>query len=73
MIRFNDKKYKFVVCTFCGYNNEEERLVNKYGTCLRCSKIIDKKAYLKRKLWEANHKKKIKEGCNYYEDFTRRY
>ena len=57
MFDFKNKNYKFVECPFCGYNNEEKRLT-KYGTCLRCSKIIDKKSYLRRRLWEANHRKK---------------
>lgn len=71
--RNKDKKpVKFIVCPFCGYNNVEERLINKYGTCLRCSKIIDKKAYLKRRLWEEKHKRKIMEGFNYYDEFKRK-
>lgn len=71
MIGNNFKKIKqnFIVCPHCGYNNEEQRLINKYGTCLRCNKIVDKKAYLKRRLWEANHRKQIKEGLGYYDDF----
>lgn len=61
----HNKKLNFVVCQFCGYNNEFNRFQN-YGTCLRCHKIIDQKTYLKRKLWEANNRYKIKEE-NYYD------
>lgn len=74
MSNFNNKnRNSFIVCPFCGYNNEAVRCINKYGTCLRCNKIIDKKAYLKRKLWEANHKRIIKEGLDYYDNFERKY
>lgn len=63
-MNFSKKRVEFVVCKFCGYNNEFFRFQN-YGTCLRCHKIIDPKVYIKRRLWEENHKRKIKE--NYYE------
>lgn len=63
---FNHKKdLSFVVCQFCGYNNEFNRFQN-YGTCLRCHKIIDPKVYLKRKLWETNNRKYIREE-DYYD------
>lgn len=39
-------KKHYVTCE-CGYNNAKRRFV-LYGTCLRCGKILDKKAYLKR-------------------------
>lgn len=63
----NNRSHKltFIICPFCGYNNELTRF-QLYGTCLRCHKIVDKKVYLKRRLWEANHRRKIKE-LNYYE------
>ena len=54
----------FIKCPFCGYNNENERFQN-YGTCLRCHKIIDKKVYLKRRLWEEKNKRRVREE-NYY-------
>lgn len=58
---FNHKnKLNFVVCQFCGYNNEFNRFQN-YGTCLRCHKIIDPKIYLRRKLWESKHRRYIEE------------
>lgn len=58
---FNRKnKLNFVVCKFCGYNNEKNRFQN-YGTCLRCHKIIDPKIYLRRKLWESKHRRYIEE------------
>ena len=41
----------FIECPYCGYNNESKRF-QSYGTCLRCHRIIDKKIYLKRKIWE---------------------
>ena len=49
-------KEKFIVCE-CGYHNSKERN-NLYGTCLRCGKIIDKKAYLGRLIWEKNGRKR---------------
>lgn len=55
-----NKKLNFVVCQYCGYNNEFNRFQN-YGTCLRCHKIVDPKTYIKRKLWEANHRRYIEE------------
>ena len=67
-----NKKFNYIVCPYCGYNNESTRLINKYGTCLRCGKVVNKKAYIKRRLWEANHKQKIKEGIEYYDDFRRK-
>ena len=57
------KKYvyiEFVECPFCGYNNEPKRF-QYYGTCLRCHEIIDKKIYLKRKIYEAKNNRKLKE------------
>lgn len=54
------KKEFFVVCQFCGYNNKYKRF-QIYGTCLRCHKIIDPKIYLKRKLWEAKNRYKVRE------------
>lgn len=61
MINFKkDVQVNFVECPFCGYNNYKERL-NLYGTCLRCHSIIDKKIYLKRKLWESKTKYKVRE------------
>lgn len=59
------KEKHFIVCPSCGYNNEKERF-SKYGTCLRCHKIVDPKIYLKRKLWEAKFRRKLKEE-DYYE------
>lgn len=50
----------FVVCPHCGYNNEERRF-NLYGTCLRCHKVIDQKVYLRRRLWEENNRRKMRE------------
>ena len=50
---------EFIVCPFCGYNNESRRFAF-YGTCLRCHKIIDKKIYLKRRIWEDRMKYKMK-------------
>lgn len=41
-------KHNFVVCK-CGYNNKIE-YVNYYGSCLRCGKILNEKAYFKKKL-----------------------
>ena len=53
---FNDFiKKEYVVCPFCGYNNEKERFTY-FGTCLRCNKIIDKKLYLKRRIYESQRK-----------------
>ena len=57
------EKINFIVCPYCGYNNEFYRFQN-YGTCLRCHKVIDPKVYLKRKLWEANNKRFVKEDIN---------
>ena len=56
----HDFATKFVVCQFCGYNNESKRFQN-YGTCLRCHKIMDPKIYLRRRLWETNHRRYIDE------------
>ena len=58
-------KTKFVVCKYCGYNNEFYRFKN-YGTCLRCGKIIDGKVYLKCKLDLANKKINIREDHEVY-------
>lgn len=59
------RRLKFVVCKYCGYNNEFYRFRN-YGTCLRCNKIIDEKVYLKTKLDLANRKINIREDYNEY-------
>lgn len=58
------KKENFVVCQYCGYNNKYRRFT-LYGTCLRCHKIVDPKVYLKRRLWEENHRTKLREE-DYY-------
>lgn len=50
----------FLECPYCGYNNERQRFY-RYGTCLRCHKILDKKVYLKRVMWEEKTKRRIKE------------
>lgn len=55
-----DVHINFVECPKCGYNNYKDRF-NLYGTCLRCHSIIDKKIYLKRKLWESKTKYKVRE------------
>ena len=39
----------FVKCPHCGYNNKIE-LFAKYGTCLKCLKILDDKVYFRTKL-----------------------
>lgn len=49
MRRSNDTKKEFmeknfVVCPYCHYNNEKNRFY-QFGTCLKCSKIIDEKVY----------------------------
>lgn len=59
------EKVKFIICPYCGYNNEFFRFQN-YGTCLRCDNIIDKKVYLKHKLDLANRKIVIREDYNEY-------
>jgi len=56
----NKLKVKYVICPKCGYNNKKERF-SLYGTCLRCHRIIDKKIFIKRLLWEVNTKYKIYE------------
>ena len=33
----------FIVCDKCGYNNFDYN-VERYGTCLRCGKVLDEKA-----------------------------
>lgn len=43
----------FIKCPKCGYNNEEKRF-QLFGTCLRCNCIMDKKLYLKRRLYLSN-------------------
>lgn len=61
MANFDKKRHlDFVVCQYCGYNNERKRF-NFYGTCLRCHKIMDQKIYLKRLLWQANNRKYLEE------------
>lgn len=52
-------KLTFIECPFCGYNNEETRF-SFFGTCLRCHKVVDKKIYIKRLLYEARNKYKMK-------------
>lgn len=54
-----NKKLTFVQCPHCGYNNEETRF-QFYGTCLRCHKVVDKKIYLKRLLYEERNKYKMR-------------
>lgn len=49
----------FVKCPKCGYNNEEKRF-QFFGTCLRCNFIIDKKLYIKRRLYLSNIKERKK-------------
>jgi predicted Zn-ribbon and HTH transcriptional regulator len=38
-----DKKIIPLVVCECGYNNQPEN-IQKYGTCRRCGKVLDKKA-----------------------------
>lgn len=51
-MRFREKREDkdlsdlFVVCE-CSYNNKKDRL-ERFGTCLRCGKVLDKRAYFKR-------------------------
>lgn len=64
MKKKKDKELNYVICPFCGYNNEFYRF-QSHGTCLRCHKIVDQKTYIKRRLWEANHRRKLLEE-DYY-------
>lgn len=61
------KEIKYTSCPHCGYNNKRGRL-EKFGTCLRCHKIVDKKIYLRRKLWEAKHHTTVNEE-DFYDKF----
>lgn len=36
---------KFIVCS-CGYNNHKQA-IDTYGTCIRCNKILNERAYFK--------------------------
>ena len=51
-------KSKFVVCS-CGYNNNIKN-IKIYGTCLKCKKILDNKAYFKRQIFLKNGDKQRK-------------
>ena len=42
-------KEHFTICS-CGYNNKN-KYVKTYGSCLKCGKILDKKAYFNRQLF----------------------
>lgn len=54
MIKVGSERYRkfveehFTTCE-CGYNNKKDRL-EIYGTCLRCGKILNQKAYLRYKI-----------------------
>ena len=62
---FNNWFYKhYVVCSYCGYNNESERFQN-YGTCLRCHRVINKKIFIRRLPWECKSRYNINENVNY--------
>ena len=50
---------RFITCKYCGYNNFKKRL-ERFGTCLRCGKIIDEKSYFKVKIGGDLYGKKTK-------------
>lgn len=39
-------KEKYITCKYCGYNNEKGRFT-QFGVCLKCGKVIDKRAHFK--------------------------
>lgn len=41
-------KQRYITCD-CGYNNKKDR-IERFGTCLRCGKVLYPKIYLKNKL-----------------------
>ena len=56
-----DKSFdELVKCDKCGYNNKKFN-IEKYGTCLRCGSVLNKKAkfdyemFCKLRMWR-NHK-----------------
>lgn len=51
-----DKPLELIKCPYCDYYNKPEN-VQKYGTCTRCSQVLDAKVkfdyemYCRLKLW----------------------
>lgn len=54
-------KNNFTRCSYCGYNNKNE-LFMRFGTCLRCHKILDNKTYFRNRLGIERRKKRYSEG-----------
>ncbi len=51
MKKIKDDKEEFMrknytTCKYCEYNNEKSRL-QKYGTCLKCGRVLDDRIYFK--------------------------